>query len=221
MVSLLLPLTKRGSQGILLPRLDPSGSSVAVAYTDLEKSFETMQRVGPQRWEEILASYDKIVASEVSKIGGEVVKALGDGYLLVFRDSGAAFRCARRLQRRIEERNDAVEDPNRHIPRQRIGLDYGHVTWVERSHGYDVGGHILSRCARVADFAHGGHILITKTFYDLAIFSFPRDEFNKVVVPLGHVSGDFDDVELFEILWRDHHGVQIQPMTLPKPTTLN
>src|SRR5207253_10195416 len=95
-VNFLLPLTRRGAQGVVLPRLDPTGAALAVAYTDLEKSFETMQRVGPQMWEEILASYDKIVASEVSKIGGEVVKALGDGYLLVFREAGAAFRCARR-----------------------------------------------------------------------------------------------------------------------------
>lgn len=131
----LSPLLEPRIQGVFLPPLlaEPE-SQRAVMYTDLVGSTERQEH-HPAGWERVLEAYDQIVATEVSKFAGEVVKGLGDGYLLVFRQPKDALSCARKLQRRIDEHNAAR--PVVLIPPQQIAIDYGAVVRAERSHGYD------------------------------------------------------------------------------------
>ncbi len=213
-VKAFLPLLDRSVQGVCPPIIPESeGGFRAIAYTDLEGSVETRHRVPRSSWDKMLEDYDELVATETSRVSGEVIKALGDGYLLSFPRPKAAFDFAVRIQKALDRRNAAVTPRNR-LPNQKIALDYGHVERVERSHGYDLEGRVLSRCARVINRLKGRHVVMTNVFKDLlpgSPMSFGVS--SETIKPLGstYLRG-IGNVELLELVWRDRNGDPIKPL---------
>jgi class 3 adenylate cyclase len=224
-VEALSPLLNRTVQGICPPvivsRSDES-VGLAIAYTDLEDSVKTMLSTPASIWDDMLEHYDRLVATETSRVAGEVIKALGDGYLLAFPNPKAAFDFAVRIQKAVDQYNDDMISHHNAVgcvPRQRIALDYGQVRRVERSHGYDLAGVVLSRCARVvAKVKKGNHIVMTKEFQgQLADALAGLGESDQTIRPLGRIpmKGFKEyDVELFELIWRNRKGIPIEPLEL-------
>jgi class 3 adenylate cyclase len=172
LVEELQPLVESEIQGLRLPiDNDDTGSpfTSAVIYTDLRGSTQLQETMGDDAWAQVLLEYDFIVANEVSKLGGEVVKNLGDGYLLIFDQAVSALRCAQRLQLALTEHNaKAAEAPSpSFIPMQKIALDFGPVSKVMRAQGFDLTGKTLSRCSRLIEQASGGQILMLDTFREM------------------------------------------------------
>jgi class 3 adenylate cyclase len=220
-VELLLPLLDHPIQGICPPAIvkDSHESGLAIAYTDLEDSVTLMHKTPAATWDQMLEDYDRLVATETSRVGGEVVKALGDGYLLAFPNPKAAFDFAVRIQKALDHHNAYMKDHEelRCVPSQRVALDYGQVRRIERSHGYDLAGVTLSRCARVMIELKGNHIVMTKQFQDqLADTLTGSGGAGETIRSLGRISprGFNDDVELFEVIWRNRLGTPIEPMEL-------
>jgi class 3 adenylate cyclase len=171
MVAKLQPLTEAEIQGLRIPLDNEDARSTfgrAVVYTDLSGSTILQEKLGDDAWAQVLLEYDFIVANEVSKLGGEVVKNLGDGYLLIFDQADMALLCAQRLQLALNEHNtnSLKGKANNFIPNQKIALDFGPVSKVMRAQGFDLIGKALSRCARLVDEARGGQVLMLHTFRD-------------------------------------------------------
>jgi class 3 adenylate cyclase len=172
-VGKLRPLLENEIQGLRIPMDSEDASSTfgrAVIYTDLSGSTKLQEKLGDDTWAQVLLEYDYIVANEVSKLGGEVVKNLGDGYLLIFDQADVALRCAQRLQLALNEHNMKTISghPLSFIPNQKIALDFGPVSRVMRAQGFDLTGKALSRCARLMEKAIGGQVLMLNTFREQA-----------------------------------------------------
>ena len=131
--------------------------------TDFVGSVESERRLGGQSWERILELYDFLVAEEASKADGEVVKNLGDGYLVLFADPIRALHCAQQVQARIERwrRQDCV------VPLHRIALDEGPVMLVQRAQGPDVAGAAVARCLGLVQRT-GAKVVLTTSFMHAA-----------------------------------------------------
>jgi class 3 adenylate cyclase len=189
-VKLLKPLVDerlkiQGSQVSMLRR--PSyGLRRVVMYTDLERANERRERLGEDDWEEVLKAYDYIVATEVSKHGGEVIKSERDGYLLMFEKSDSALRCAEMLQVARRDYNQALPEDRRRldIPSTKIAIDIGTVKPVTRAYGPGYIGQILIRCALILDLAESDQVLLTRSFQEDARPSFQSTEFDAKVRPL-------------------------------------
>ncbi|HJR08090.1 MAG TPA: adenylate/guanylate cyclase domain-containing protein [Pyrinomonadaceae bacterium] len=172
-IEILQPLIDSEIQGIRLP-IDSDDSerpiTRAVLYTDLSGSTKLQEKLGDDAWAQVLLAYDFIVANEVSKLGGEVIKNLGDGYLLIFDEAVVALRCAQRLQLALHEHNSEVAAGKafHFIPHQKIALDFGPVSRVMRAQGFDLSGKTLSRCARLIEQANGGQVLMLDSFREMA-----------------------------------------------------
>ncbi|MDC3378876.1 TIR domain-containing protein [Planctomycetota bacterium] len=144
-------------------------ATVSILFTDLERSTARQNEVNPRDWQGALERYDNLVAESVSRSLGEVVKGLGDGYLLVFSTPEWALRCAIRLQKRLAQHNATVPGPLRLNP-QRVALDSGTVLRVRRAHGFDYTGEPIRRCAKLINKAHdgarleGGRVFMTRQF---------------------------------------------------------
>jgi class 3 adenylate cyclase len=168
--------TKRRIQGIQLPLerdYIETASAKAVVYTDLKGSTARQNQLGDAQWEEVLKKYDVVLAREVSKSSGEVVKNLGDGYLLIFDRPGEALRCAEKLQRAVVDHNALCVDALQ-IPAQKIALDFGIVNRVMRAQGFDFAGKPLSRCARLMQIMNGPEIFMTNAFRENASPQYPE-----------------------------------------------
>jgi class 3 adenylate cyclase len=189
-VKLLKPLVdeRMKIQGVRvsLRQMPPYGLRRVVMYTDLDGANETRERLGEDDWEEVLKAYDYIVATEVSKHGGEVVKSERDSYLLMFEKSDSALHCAEMLQVARRDYNLGLRANRRHlaIPQMKIAIDIGTVKPVTRAYGPGYIGQILIRCALILEMAESGQVLLTRSFQEDARPSFQNSEFDARVSPL-------------------------------------
>ena len=137
----------------------PDGQ-VTILFSDIEDSTLITERLGDQRWLEVLRAHNALFRRLVSSHGGFEVKNQGDGFMLVFPDSGRALECAAAIQRALAE-SDPVEGER---VRVRIGMHAGEAI---REEG-DFFGRSVILAARIAARARGGEILVSEQLKDRA-----------------------------------------------------
>jgi class 3 adenylate cyclase len=131
----------------------PDGT-VAILFSDIEDSTILTERLGDERWLEVLREHNRVFREQVARHGGYEVKSQGDGFMLAFPDPCEALECAVSVQRAFAERelSDASE-----TLRVRIGLHTGEVIAEEG----DFFGKNVILAARIAAQAGGGEILVS------------------------------------------------------------
>ncbi|MGH9187439.1 MAG: adenylate/guanylate cyclase domain-containing protein, partial [Acidimicrobiales bacterium] len=130
---------------------EPTGTPLAVMFTDLEGFTRFTERCGDEEASGLLAEHHRAVGPIVRSRGGRVVKRLGDGLLVTFPVPDAAVHAAVELL-------DAAPEPLR----LRAGLNWGDVV-ITRD---DVIGHVVNVAARVTESAKGGEVLVTEAVVD-------------------------------------------------------
>jgi hypothetical protein len=151
LVDALDPLISSRIRGLFMSSAESwarQSSHFAVVCTELEPR-EVHQDHDP--WLRMLASYDRILAREVSMHADDcvVVRPVRNGYLLAFQRPRDAAAWARRLQFEVDWYNDQVArnaSSDIPIPTHSIALGYGLVSRVLRAHGYDHVGAVIDDC---------------------------------------------------------------------------
>jgi eukaryotic-like serine/threonine-protein kinase len=127
---------------------------LTVAFTDIEASTEMMERLGEDRWLDVMATHNRIVRDCVEEYGGEVIKSRGDGYMVTFASASAALDCAVELQRMLSRYN-ARESAQ--PLRVRVGMHTGNIFHLDD----DFLGKAVVLAARITGHARGGEILVS------------------------------------------------------------
>lgn len=127
---------------------------VTIVFTDVERSTETLERLGEDRWFELMMSHNDIVRTTVSGHSGTVIKSQGDGFMMTFVSAAAALECSIALQRAFAQHNET--NPDQRLP-VRIGLHTGNIFQLED----DVLGKAVVMAARITGKARGGEILVS------------------------------------------------------------
>jgi class 3 adenylate cyclase len=131
----------------------PDGT-VAILFSDIEDSTVLTERLGDERWLELLREHNGIFREQVSRHDGYEVKSQGDGFMLAFPDPCEALECAIDVQRAFAERE---RDGSSQALRVRMGLHTGEVISEEG----DYFGKNVILAARIAAQALGGEILVS------------------------------------------------------------
>jgi class 3 adenylate cyclase len=138
----------------------PDGT-VTILFSDIESSTAMTERLGDQRWLEVLRDHNAVFRQHLRAHGGYEVKNQGDGFMLVFPDPCEALRCAIEVQRAFEER--AAAHPEERV-RVRMGLHTGAAIAEEG----DFFGRNVILAARIAAQAHGREILVSEALREVA-----------------------------------------------------
>ncbi len=167
----------------LRPHAAPDGT-VTIMFSDIEGSTAINERLGDQRWLELLHEHNAIVRKQVKSHGGFEVKSEGDGFMLAFQSARRALACAIDIQRALAERNRSVgAQHDAPLPgavpgagpstgsgrtdmepiRVRIGLHTGEAI----KEGADFFGKHVNLAARIAGQAQGGEILVSSLLKEL------------------------------------------------------
>jgi class 3 adenylate cyclase len=142
-----------------LRQLAAPDGTVTILFSDIEGSTAMTERLGDQRWLEVLRGHNAIVREQVKQHGGFEVKAEGDGFMLAFQSARRGIECGVDIQRAFAERNESAEEP----VRVRIGLHTGEaIKEADDFYGKNV---ILA--ARIAAQAQGGEILVSSLLKEL------------------------------------------------------
>jgi len=136
----------------------PDGT-VTILFSDIEGSTALNERLGDQRWMELLREHNAIVREQLRAYGGFEVKSEGDGFMLAFQSARRALQCAAEIQRAFARRNEPAEEPIR----VRMGLHTGEAI----KDGDDFFGKHVNLAARIAGQAEGGEILASSLLKEL------------------------------------------------------
>ena len=139
----------------------PDGT-VAILFSDIEDSTVLTERLGDERWLDVLRSHNAIFREELARHEGFEVKSQGDGFMLAFPEPRRALECAIAVQRAFAERDTDGDDD---VPlRIRMGLHTGEVIAEEG----DFFGKNVILAARIAAQAMGGEILVSEQMREAA-----------------------------------------------------
>ena len=127
---------------------------VTILFSDIEDSTLITERLGDERWLQVLRAHNSLFRDQVRAHGGYEVKNQGDGFMLVFPDPARAIECAAAIQRRLAD-SDPVEGER---VRVRMGMHAGEAI----REGGDFFGRSVILAARIAAQARGGEILVSE-----------------------------------------------------------
>jgi class 3 adenylate cyclase len=129
---------------------------LAVVYTDLVGSTETVARLGPQAGEEWRKRHLSVLREALGSHGAREIQHFGDGMLVVCGSASEAVGCAVAMQQRVaraNQRRDALAPFS-----VRIGVSAGEGTEdIEGVHGL-----VVVEAARLCASAKGGQILASE-----------------------------------------------------------
>jgi class 3 adenylate cyclase/predicted negative regulator of RcsB-dependent stress response len=131
----------------------PDGT-VTILFSDIEGSTQMTERLGDQRWLQVLREHNRIVREQLAAHGGYEVKSQGDGFMLAFQSARRALHCAIAIQRAFAVRNQQHAEESLRV---RIGLHAGEVI----KEADDFFGKNVILAARIAAQASGGEILVS------------------------------------------------------------
>jgi len=144
-----------------LRRLQAADGTVTILITDIEDSTPLTDRLGDQRWMELLRTHNAIIRRHVSEHRGFEVKAQGDGFMIAFKSPRDAILAAIGIQRAFAAYN--AEGPEEPV-RVRIGLHTGEAV----RQGDDFYGKSVIIATRVSTQARGAEILVSSEVKALA-----------------------------------------------------
>ena len=155
------PARPRGAAGAFGDTRHVSdGGIVTLLFTDLVGSTELLERLGDDAAEQVRRTHFGLLREAVASRGGEEVKNLGDGLMVVFSSAVEAIGCAVAIQQAVGRHN---EQPGA-VPFQvRVGL---HVGEPVRDEG-DYFGKSVVVAKRLCDSAKGGEILASQLVHGL------------------------------------------------------
>jgi class 3 adenylate cyclase len=123
---------------------------VTIVFVDLASFTMLTETQGDDAAVRVLGRVEEILRPLVMRHGGRVVKQVGDGFMLAFRDAADAVRATVELR-------DAIAEPG--IPEMRAGINTGIAVF----RGSDYIGSTVNIASRVASAAMADQILLTGT----------------------------------------------------------
>jgi class 3 adenylate cyclase len=127
---------------------------MTIVFTDIVGSTEMIERLGEDRWLDLMYVHNRLVRDCLAGHQGEVVKSVGDGFMAVFASATAALSAAVELQQIFAQHN--ARSPDEPL-RVRIGVHTGNIYPTEQ----DFLGRAVVLAARITGRARGGEILVS------------------------------------------------------------
>jgi adenylate cyclase len=126
----------------------------AVVFVDVSGSTAIYETAGDAA---ALAEINRlfgVLEKQASKMGGRVVKTVGDGIIFQFDDADAGLRAACEMQQAAVDLASGARKPLR----IKVGYNYGAVVVT----GDDVFGDTVNVCSRLVSLANAGQVLTTR-----------------------------------------------------------
>ncbi|TET51956.1 MAG: adenylate/guanylate cyclase domain-containing protein, partial [Anaerolineales bacterium] len=129
--------------------------TVTFLFTDLERSTEILQRLGDDEAQVLWRTHFGLLRNALAARGGQEVKNLGDGLMVVFASALDGLACAVAMQQAVHRHNQRQEESHR--LQVRVGLHVGEPIREEN----DYFGMPVVVAKRLCDRAQGGQILVS------------------------------------------------------------
>lgn len=137
------------------------GSSVGIVFVDVAGFTSFTARVGDEAAIQLLGKLERLIDRTVREVHGELVKQLGDGFLLAFPSASQAVRGAVALNQAVRSRR--ASDPTFPVS-LRIAVHAGEPL-IEQD---DLLGHDVNLTARLLDHCKPDQVIVSEAAKELA-----------------------------------------------------
>ena len=149
-----------------------SGSPIGIVFVDVADFTAFTEVEGDQAAGRMLSRLSDIIEVSIKPVGGQVVKKLGDGFLLAFPTGSQAVRAAMSIRDRMQRESMKPGGP---VPRLRIAVHAGEPL-VEED---DLLGFDVNLAARLLDHCSPGEVVVSEAAKDLAEKRLKKISFGK------------------------------------------
>ena len=169
-------------------------SAVTILFTDVVGSTAFFDRYGDTAGLAMIHRHADLATAVVQEFQGTVIKTIGDSVMAQFEDPVLGVRAAIELQRRLQQLNPTLAEPDR--TQLRIGLNHG----LAFRHGKDVFGDAVNLAARITKRTGPAQILVSRAVREaIALDQDLRCTWLGKVT----VEGKRDKEDIFEVIWTD------------------
>lgn len=141
-------------------------SEKAILFTDLVSSTEKANRLGDDRfYEMVMVPHDRILTARIKERRGLIIKTIGDAYLAVFDSIRNAIEACLDAQADFDALNRSG-DPE-YALNVRMALHYGRLSFKQLDDSrFDIFGSSVNYASRLIGVAGGGEIYVSKNLRD-------------------------------------------------------
>lgn len=134
-----------------------TAEQATIVFSDIVSSTDLVTKLGDRAARDIFLKHDQLVRKQLKKYGGRELQNLGDGFMLSFKSTSAAIKCACDIQREISNKLASIK--------VRIGVNTGEVVRREGEHPF---GQAVVLASRILSRAKGEQILVSDVTKQLA-----------------------------------------------------
>jgi adenylate cyclase len=131
----------------------------AIMFTDMV-GYSSISERDENAALRLLEDHRSLLAGIFPRYGGQVIKTMGDGFLVELASAVQAVNCALEAQRQVRKFNEGKEEDRRFVIR--IGIHVGDIVHASG----DVLGDTVNTAARVESIAEPGGICVTRQVVD-------------------------------------------------------
>jgi class 3 adenylate cyclase len=172
-----------------------------IVFVDLVGSTAIYQSLGNAKGAELVSGVTEWIGSTCKAAGGHVIRYLGDGVLMAFRQGTSAVECAIEIQRLQGERNAPL--PSKQQAQLKVGMARGQI--VEAQTGWI--GEAINVASSLCDRCVPDQILATGLAIDqISLKNFARfRNLGSMFMP-----GKSQPMDVFQVEWRQDVGAGFQ-----------
>jgi class 3 adenylate cyclase len=174
--------------------------NLAIMFTDLKGFTEKTSIYSRKQINYLLELQDDIVRPIIKNHNGEVVKTIGDAYMVTFESPTNAVLCGMRIQEALSAHN--ANSPSIEHLVMRIAINSGEVNIKNN----DVFGEPVNVAARIEAIAEPGEVYFTESVY----LSMNKNEIPTADVGHRHLKGIPEEVKVYQVIREQSAVVKTQ-----------
>lgn len=193
--------------------LEEQRKVVTVMFVDLTESTPIAERLDPEEWRGVLASYFKILSHEIERFGGTIDKYIGDAVMAVFGapiaredDPHRAISAALAIKAEMARENEELERRYGVRLKLRTGINTGEVVAGLLAGGaegaYTVTGDTVNTAQRLEGSAPANEILVGEATYQLTRRAFVFEQ-----LPPLTLKGKKEPVPAYRVIMRERRAL--------------
>lgn len=174
--------------------------NLTIMFTDM-KGFTTRTSVQSRKQVEFLLNlHDQIIRPVFAQFGGQVIKTIGDAFLVVFESPTDAVLCGMKIQETVINHNATAISEERFEVRVAINSREVHIK------DSDVFGEPVNIAARIESIAEPNEVYFTESVY----LTMNRNEIPSSEVGHRHLKGIPEQVKVYKVLQEKTNLVRAQ-----------
>jgi class 3 adenylate cyclase len=163
-------------------------------FTDIEDFTMRFSQQTREQQLKILELQDVIMRPIFKKFNGNIVKTIGDSFLVTFESPTNAILCGMEVQKAIRQSNDTENDNEK--MKIRIAINAGEVTLRDG----DVFGEAVNIASRIEGIAETNEVYFTEAVY----LSMNKKEIPSAEIGFRHLKGIPNEIKVYKVLQEDN-----------------